>query len=126
MSNIPERVHLTLTLPSGKVCRIGVRRENTGDELIAALLKKGLIEEDSYGFVAEDNRFIMSDMPLDFLFAPGASQATALLTTPFPYHPADSDEYWDDFDTAELYGCPTAVTAQADQLTNCTVTRTDL
>lgn len=121
----PDQILLLLTLPSGKVCRITASRESTAAELIAALQERNYVAEGTYGFMREDGLFIMADMPLSRLYAPGAHQATAVLTPP-PQYPEDDDETWTPFGAEELYGCPTAVTAQADLLTDCTVTRTDL
>lgn len=120
MTNGEKQVLLVLTLPSGRTCRAKVHRNNTGQELIDALVEQGLIAPGRYEFLTVQGVCEEPCEPLGALFAPGADQACARLR--------ELPEDWPpDYSRMQvLYGCPTAVTQQAERLRDCTVTKTEL
>lgn len=111
---------LTLTLPSGAGCRAWVHPAAPGKALIGQLVEQGLIAPGRYEFISELGVCEGEQEPLGALFAPGAVQACARLRLLPPEWPEDYAS------VQELYGCPAAVTAQTELLTDCMVARTEL
>lgn len=116
MTNDQEQVLLTLTLPSGKTCRVRASRRYTGEMLIDTLISKGILPLAEYEFCLEYSGYSDPYATLDEILMPGVTEAAGRITElqTRPFH------------GQLLYGCPTAVTEQADRLTDCTVTRTEL
>lgn len=114
MTNDQEKVLLTLRLPSGKTCQVRASRRYTGEMLIDALIRKGILPLAEYEFYLEYSGYYDPYASLGEILTPDVTEAAGRITE-LQNRP---------FRGQLLYGCPTAVTAEADLLTDCTVTRT--
>lgn len=117
-------LELKLRLPSGMRCRAMVLPENMGTEVVDRLIERGWLKPGQYEFVAHGNIHMTVHQPVGRLFWPGETSTSVEVRR---LDASGRPEKPDDYKRMQLlYGCPTAVTEQADRLTDCMVTRTAL
>ena len=116
-SDDQSRVLLNLTLPDGGTCQVRVEPQDTVNVLIDLLVNNGLLRPGRYDLILEGRKYPNPFSPLGMLISPDATevQGEIIMTLRSSYRRMQL-----------LYGCPTAVTEQAEQLAGCMVTRTSL
>lgn len=118
-----DKLELKLTLPSGRRCRAKMPPTTMGAELVDRLIERGWIEPGWYEFVLYGRIHVDAACPVGELYGLGETSAQAELVRKV----VDEPDWPDDYRRMQvLYGCPTAVTDQADKIADCTVTRTEL
>ena len=114
-TNHSESVLLILTLPYGDSCRIRMHRQDTASDLISRLISEGRLRPGRYSLILEGSGSINAFTALSQLLDRDVTEARGEVVLQLSR-----------IRVQRLYGCPTAVTEQAEQLAGCTVTRTPL
>lgn len=121
--NSTGSLELEVLLPSGRSCWATVQPTTLGTELVDRLIERGRIEPGQYVFLVHGRIRVDVRKPVGGLFWPGETSARVELWR----IDGDGPERPDHYEHMQvLYGCPTAVTPQAEQLVGCTVTREKL